>query len=327
MLPVNITTNQWKVFNRLFFLEHFIGLQRSEKYLGAKRKKLYNQIAHDLAVVERGGLVEIDTINCDNGNYTLPDVSALAVKPFLFKGVAKAWPCIHKWNAEFFRKQMGDYVLDFEYDLGFSDKDKVKHKTDLASLIEIMKQDKSTYLRFCRIVEQRPELKADLDTEFISHFKHSKSLEEYYLFMGEANSTTGLHSEITETLTVQIQGKKKWILFPPEERIFFNPLAKRYNHFLTHANPEEINDEKFPLLRYAKRYEVTLEPGDALWFPAFYWHFVRNVTSSIGLSYKHLDLNHAWSHSKILTTLFFLRTHPNVVNPFTIIKNRIKSYA
>jgi hypothetical protein len=326
MLPGNITANQWMRFNRLFFLEHFIGLARSEKYLGANRKELYSQIAHNKGIAERGGVIEINTIDCQSGSYTLPDVSELAVKPFLFRGAAKNWECIHQWDAEFFRRKMGDYLLDIEYDLGFSNNDKVIHNTDLASLIEVMKRDKGTYLRFCTIIEQRPELKSDLNTEFIRKFKHSDSLEEYFLFMGEANSTTGLHSEVTETLTIQIKGKKKWILFPPEERIFFNPLAKRYNHFLTYANPEEINDEKFPLLRYAKRYEVVLEPGDVLWFPAFYWHYVRNVTSSIGVSYKQVDLKHAWGLSRILTILFFLRTHPHIVNPFTIIKNRMKTY-
>ena len=324
MRPIEITSAQWRLFNRYFLLEHFIGINNSKKFLGAGRNKLYGRIAQNEVLSERGGIVPIDTIDCRNGDYTFPSREELGTKPFLFKGAAAEWQCMKTWTESFFREQLGDYSLDINYNLGFSEDDVVKHQTDMASFIKQMKEDKSSYLRFCRIIEDKPELKADLDLDFIHRFQFNDSFEEYYFFMGEAGTKTGLHTEVTESLAIQISGEKKWILFAPEERIFFNPLAKRFNHFLTHADPENIDDKNFPLLRYAKRYEVTMKPGDVLWFPSFYWHYVRNITHSIGIAYKHLDLNHAFSQSRILTTLFFLRTHPTIVNPFSVINNIMK---
>jgi len=88
-------------------------------------------------------------------------------------------------------------------------------------------------------------------------------------------------------------------------------------------NPEAVDENEYPLFRFAKRYEVILKPGDVLWFPPFYWHYVRNLSSSIGVAYKNVNLKSALERSKMLSVLFFLRTQPHVVNPFPVLKNLI----
>ena len=35
--------------------------------------------------------------------------------------------------------------------------------------------------------------------------------------------------------------------------------------------------ERFPALARARGLETTLEPGDVLWLPSFYWHYVRQL--------------------------------------------------
>lgn len=318
MKPTDVKNSHWLLFNLYFWIEHFIGLKLSQKWLSPFRERLYSNILESLKNINRGGIVQIETIDLEKDDF--PSIDNLNQRPYLFKGAARKWSCIEKWDENFFINELGDYTLNISYDLGFNDQDKVKLNAKLGTYIQKLKNNKSEYLRFCRIIDEKPALKKDLDLEFLSRFKQSDDLEEFYFFMGDENTHTGLHCEVTESIGVQIVGKKKWILIAPEERIFIYPIAKRYNHFLTHLNPENFDPQQFPLFPYAKRYEVDLEPGDVLWFPAFYWHYVRNLSPSIGIAYKSLHLKNAVRKSKILTVLFFLRTHPSVVNPFPILK-------
>lgn len=321
MKPSDVKYSHWVLFNLYFWIEHFIGLKLSQRMLTPFRERLYSKIQATINDTNRGGIIPIRTIDLAVDEF--PTFDDLNQRPYLFKGAAKKWTCIDKWDEEFFIKELGDYTLKISYDLGFDDQNEVKLNTKLGTYIQKLKKNKSEYLRFCRIIDEKPELKADLDLVFLNRFRQSKDLEEYYFFMGDENTHTGLHCEITESVAIQIVGKKKWILIAPEERIFIYPIAKRYNHFLTNLNPENVDKNQYPLFKYAKRYEVDLEPGDVLWFPAYYWHYVRNLSPSIGVAYKSLHLKNAVLKSKILTVLFFLRTHPSVVNPFPILKKMI----
>lgn len=76
--------------------------------------------------------------------------------------------------------------------------------------------------------------------------------------------------------SVNIVGRKKWILFPPGEE---DKLKDKFNNLPLVFEPENHNNVKY--------YEIIQEKGDALFVPSGWHHQVTNEL-------KTISINHNW---------------------------------
>ena len=319
MRPEGITQKQWVKYNIYLVLEHFMGVKNSEKYLRKRKNKLFQKILQNPGIKERGRVYTNNDILAVADFDIKNNHEELMKGPLLFRGAAKDWPCIAKWNKQFFRENHADYNISLVGNVGLADKEN-QNKYKIASMgdfIDNLSKDKHNYLRFSRIIDERPELREDMDVNWLDRFKSRFSRGGYlYMFMGEEGSKTDMHVAIIQTLFIQIKGKKKWTVYAPNERIFVDAIADRRPYFYTQANPSQLDDPKYPLLKYAKRYEIILDEGDVLWFPTFYWHYVENLEENIGVTYKFTEFGESFKLSKVMTGLFLLATRPSIFESF-----------
>lgn len=84
----------------------------------------------------------------------------------------------------------------------------------------------------------------------------------------------------------QVVGRKYVRLYAPE------PAAAMYPHASgLHTNTSRADLERsdlaaaFPLLAAAPFFEAVLEPGDLLYIPPKWWHFVKALTTSFSCSF------------------------------------------
>jgi hypothetical protein len=300
-------------------LQHFFGKERSANYLRKKKHILYQDILKNEGIENRGRTIDVKEVECTDLQPYIKDREELMKGPLVFRGVAKEWPCVKKWNKEYFRQYFSDYKVSLVGNVGLADKENQNKFTEasMADFIDTIGKDKNNYLRFSRIIDERADLKKDIDVDWLDQFKYEFSRGGYlYLFMGEAGSKTDMHNAIIQSLFIQVKGQKKWTIYAPNERIFLDPIADRRPYFYSQANPNNPGDSDFPLLSYAIKYEITLDEGDILWFPSFFWHHVQNLTPNIGVTYKFTDFSKSFEVSKILTSLFFLATKPTLLESF-----------
>ena len=130
---------------------------------------------------------------------------------------------------------------------------------------------------------------------FIIHFFHTLSL---YLIMdqGAAGTISLPHTDDRDNFLCQIIGKKDIVLIPPSQRY------RLYVGF--DENPDNYSpvDFFFPDLEKYPEFEevvgkmrVTLEPGDILFIPVYWWHHVkssRGVNMAVNYWYTGNHLNH-----------------------------------
>ena len=120
--------------------------------------------------------------------------------------------------------------------------------------------------------------------------------------IGPKGTQVGLHYDYlhSHAYLAQIIGKKRCLLFSPEDS------AALYNG---EVNPDAPDFEKFPLFRNVIAYECTLGPGEMLFMPCRWWHYVVALEKSITVNYNFFN---RVNFSGYLTHL--LRELPVVVN-------------
>lgn len=319
MRPPLVTKRQWFKYNMYLIMEHFIGLKNSEKYLRPKKNRLYAEIAQNPGMESRGKSFPDSSFEKTNFNPAEADKETLLNNIYVFRKQAKDWDCVKNWSKEFFKNNYGQTNISLIDNPGLVDKDKEnKFKTlSFAEYLDEVEKDKSKYLRFSRIIDNNPELLNDLDTKWLRSFKWGLcNGEQTFLFMGENGTRTPVHAGLTHTIFIQIKGKKKWTIYRPNERVFLDAIADRVLYFYTHANPDKVDVERYPLLNHAEKYEIILDEGDVLWLPSFYWHQVENIGEAIGVAFKYTNLPQSFKLSKAMLSLFFMATKPSILKSF-----------
>ena len=109
-------------------------------------------------------------------------------------------------------------------------------------------------------------------------------LTSYQLFMSDHPELgTPCHNDLSGdcNLFFQIEGKKKWTLIDPRFTLMIYPVIPpepSYGESLIDQYDMKP-DPRARLFQYCPHQEATLEPGDVLLIPPYYWHSVRNLDS------------------------------------------------
>lgn len=231
-----------------------------------------------------------------------------AQKPVLIKGFAKKWEAYDKWNLDYIYDQAGEQVVGL-YDNKPADPNKatdepVTHMKmrDYIRLIKTQPSDLRIF--FYIITDKLPELLKNFSYPDLG-FKYFKRIPT--LFFGGSEARVLMHYDVDlgDLLHFQFEGKKRVLLFPPEEAAFLYKVPLSV-HTIYNVDYELPDYTQFPALRYAKGYEIFMEHGDALFMPSGYWHFNRYLEAGFSITLRSFP-----SSSKrllnMLNEVFFIR--------------------
>lgn len=308
MKPNNVKYSHWIAYNVLFFSEHLLGEKKYQKLLGGLEKRLYAKI--DRYATDNPTDDGFKVFEYQKGNY--PEPHCHPYSPIIFRGIAKDWPSHNKWNFDFFSEKYGDQDVTIINNKGaVPDPENPPQSLKFSEYISKLKAGTNKYLKFSRIVDEDSNLRSDFDYDWLRKFRTSFAREDlFYFFMGGKNTLTPIHNGYAITVYVQVLGTKKWVFYPANQRLFLGVRPRRQSYYYTDANPYNLNDPKFPLLKHAQPHEIILNEGDVLYFPSLVWHQVENITDTIGVAYKFADPIPGFVSSKMLATCFFLSTDP-----------------
>lgn len=214
-------------------------------------------------------------------------------KPVIIKGLVDQQPAGEKWTMEWFKETMGDEYIEL-YDNTVE-----RHKWSTTTVpdikmkfgeyLDIINRDEPTDLRMflANLYKIRPELRDDFSCPPI----YKNILGKLgFMFLGGKDTEVRGHYDVDSScvLLTQIFGTKKVVLFEHK----YTPLLYKVP-FNTHSfvNLNDIDTDEFPGLKHVKGYEVILEPGDSVYMPAGYWHFITYVDGGMGVSHRMMGPN------------------------------------
>lgn len=100
------------------------------------------------------------------------------------------------------------------------------------------------------------------------------------LWVGTNGANTPCHLDTYGyNLVLQVQGRKRWHLFPPSDTRCMYPTRIPYEEssVFSLVNVTQPDLIRFPAFRRARSHVVTLEPGQVLFVPRHWWHYVESV--------------------------------------------------
>lgn len=259
----------------------------------------------------------VDTISAEDfkNHYYLPK------KPLIIKNLAKQWPAYEKWNWDYFKELVGNKKVGLYNNVKSDAYTPINTADDYKTFgeyIDMIRSGPAGWRIFLfNIFDHAPQL--------INDFTWPEELMKGYvkkypmLFTGGETSITHMHFDIdvSHILHTQFCGRKRVLLFPFEEqhKLYRKPFEvlsmADFSHYYD-AQKSKIDFEKFPALKKANGYDLTLEHGDTLFMPAGFWHHMEYLDSGFAMSLRAMQssiggkLNGVWN-------LFGMRTIDTVL--------------
>ncbi|KAM3862256.1 HSPB1-associated protein 1 homolog [Diretmus argenteus] len=103
---------------------------------------------------------------------------------------------------------------------------------------------------------------------------------ESTLWIGTEGANTPCHLDSYGcNLVLQVQGRKRWHLFPPDDTASLYPTRIPYEESSVFSQVDVLRPDvrRFPAFRRARAHSVTLQPGQVLYVPRHWWHYVESV--------------------------------------------------
>lgn len=242
-----------------------------------------------------------------------------AGKPVIVTDAMDDWAVLSKWTFDFFRTAYGDDIVQATDKLSRPD---VLREVNLAEFIDYIESPGSSSLRSLEqgiplyLLSYKPFLK---HPELLNDFSEYYFVDDFFQYLpqpykewynqgwihiGPAGTISHLHWDFwhTQALLAQVEGRKKCILFSPQDTPYL---------YKGEVDPLKPDFDTFPLFREAKPYEAVLAPGEVLFIPGGWWHHVVALENSITLA------QNIFNHSNFA---FFLedviRDLPRLLMPF-----------
>lgn len=243
--------------------------------------------------------------------------------PVVIEGLARDWEAVRNWSPSWFRTQYGNAVIPVRTRADALDANGLRIRDmKLAELVDNMDAG-GTYMggNLEDIFNNNPELREALDIPLLTKYgvanKRSK-IGSTQLFMSGAGTQSGFHCTNGINLFVQVYGNKEWTFVSPKHSKWMHPATRKDMFYAASfldwkKSHQEIEEDGFPLYKYAPKFVAWLEPGDVLFSPQWWWHAVRTPSHSIAVATRTMNrftignrvFSFLWLTSREFRQLFF----------------------
>lgn len=192
--------------------------------------------------------------------------------PTVVRGALKGAACLTEWTKKSF------WMEKFAEELVVATS---KEKSAMHTMRDFFEPGAGLYIAgAASIFERNPELKGMIDndvTQMTMPDGPDAGAFFYQMFMGWKSQGTTIHCAIGTNIFRQIAGRKKWYFLPPSQTPYVYPKMYTNGYSGTSKTVQSHKDgTSAPWWNKLERYTTTLEPGDILVNPAWWWHAVEN---------------------------------------------------
>ncbi|MHA7628034.1 cupin-like domain-containing protein [Corallococcus sp. M7] len=217
----------------------------------------------------------------------------LGHRPVVLRGLMADWPAMKRWSLPYFRERFG--TVEVEVMVGrdanpehAAEQDRHRARmpfSEFLTRVETAGETNDFYMvprneNWGRegLAPLREDLRAPAGL-----IDPSLRADQLTLLLGPAGTVTPLHHDNMNILLGQVMGRKHVRLVPSFERHRVYPHRGTFSH-VDAAKPDLA---AHPLFAEATVLEAVLEPGDMVFLPVGWWHWVKALDVSASVTFHH----------------------------------------
>lgn len=237
---------------------------------------------------EKYNALPIEVIECPSmetfyTNYILKE------QPVVLENCVSHWPALSKWQDQnYFIKLAGARTVSIEIGRDYTESEWTQKLMTIDEFIKnyIYQSNGPTgYLAQYQLFEQIPELREDIAEPEYCAFADTDDPVDIMAWYGPKGTISPLHHDPKRNLLTQVVGEKQIFLFSPRDTEFLYPHEHELLHNTARIDPRHPDYEKFPKYKDAKVQYCVLRPGQMLYIPPKWWHFVESLSISFSVSF------------------------------------------
>nr|DBA19457.1 TPA: hypothetical protein GDO54_015293 [Pyxicephalus adspersus] len=210
-------------------------------------------------------------------------------KPVILEGVIDHWPCMKKWGVEYIQQVAGCRTVPVELGSRYTDEEwsqKLMTVNEFVNKFILDQPARMGYLAQHQLFDQIQELKEDIGIpEYCCLGEGDEEDITINAWFGPAGTVSPLHQDPQQNFLAQIVGRKFIRLYSVSETERLYPFDSTLLHNTSQVDIENPDLEKFPMFRQAVYQECILSPGQILFIPVKWWHYVRALDISFSVSF------------------------------------------
>jgi ribosomal protein L16 Arg81 hydroxylase len=247
--------------------------------------ELHRQAGHHLGVEKRAGLSAQEFFT----HYYFGH------RPVVLQGLMEDWPALRRWSLDYFRENCGEAEVEIMSGRNANpnhafEHDKHRSTVRLAEFIRMIAEAGETndfYMVPRNDNWQREGLRRLREDIRAPRGIIDPSLDppSMTLLLGPAGTITPLHHDKMNVLLGQVLGRKQFKLIPSFQPHRVYPRHGTFSH-VDASNPDPAQHSGF---QEANMVEVVLEPGEFIFIPVGWWHWVRALDVSASVTFHHFQ--------------------------------------
>ncbi|XP_056359369.1 bifunctional peptidase and arginyl-hydroxylase JMJD5 [Oenanthe melanoleuca] len=215
-------------------------------------------------------------------NYLIPQ------RPVVLEGVMDHWPCMKKWSVDYFCEVAGCRTVPVELGARYTDEEWSQQLMTVSDFISqyIMAENNVGYLAQHQLFDQIPELKEDINIpDYCCLGEGEEDDITINAWFGPGGTISPLHQDPQQNFLAQVFGRKYIRLYSPQDSENLYPHESQILHNTSQVDVEDPDLVKFPNFTKAAFQSCILMPGQILFIPVKYWHYVRSLELSFSVSF------------------------------------------
>jgi hypothetical protein len=213
-----------------------------------------------------------------------------ANRPVLLTDMCDDWPAGRLWSPDYLVTRMGDAeveVMSGRTSGSAVELDMDQHRTtmrfeDYVARVRAVEWSNDLYLVANNGLLAR-DCAAPLWDDLALDSRYLDSMaprRETFFWYGPAGTVTWLHHDVMNIVFHQVSGWKHFVLISPLATHRVSNSVGVYSD----VDPLGADPDRFPRFADVHQLQVTVGPGEALFIPAGWWHYVTALETSISVS-------------------------------------------
>ena len=214
-------------------------------------------------------------------------------EPVVLLDLTDHWEARYRWSLEYLDATLGDTVVEVMKGRN-ADPDYERHSPSLShtvpfhEFVEFIRRNPTTNDQY--LVANNKLLDNEAAKPLWGDFDSPPSLcnaanasGRVFLWLGPGGTITPLHHDTMNVLLIQVVGQKRITMFDSLQA----PYLYNDQGVYSQVDPLSPDHNRFPKFQQADARKIILGPGDALFIPVGWWHYVEALEPSISVSFTN----------------------------------------